>query len=84
MQEYIEADFEIGHLLKEKVIPRAVMYFIGEYSDDLSSLDTTDSIRDVRNYCDSDEEAAPIEDSEDQELKEDEEDVVKTEPETDA
>lgn len=36
----IEADFEMGHFIKERVIPRAVMYFVGEYSDVLSSVDS--------------------------------------------
>lgn len=30
----LEADFEIGHYLKERVVPRAVLYFTGEYNDD--------------------------------------------------
>lgn len=32
----METDFEVGHYLKERVIPRAVLFFTGEADDDLS------------------------------------------------
>lgn len=38
-QEYLENDFEVGHYLKERVIPRAVLYFTGEIEDDISDDD---------------------------------------------
>jgi len=31
LQEFLEADYEMGLELKEKVIPHAIMYFTGEY-----------------------------------------------------
>jgi len=34
MQELLNADFEIGHFFKERVVPRAVLYFTGEALDD--------------------------------------------------
>lgn len=30
----MEADFEIGFYLKERIIPKAVLYFTGEIDDD--------------------------------------------------
>lgn len=38
----LEADFEIGHFIKDRVVPRAVLYFTGEArdeEDDEESLD---------------------------------------------
>jgi nucleosome assembly protein 1-like 1 len=42
IEEYLENDFEIGHFIKERVIPRAVMFFLGEYEDIMSSEETTE------------------------------------------
>lgn len=33
----METDFEIGHYLKERIVPRAVLYFTGENDDDFES-----------------------------------------------
>lgn len=33
----METDFEVGHYLKERIIPRAVLYFTGENDDDYES-----------------------------------------------
>jgi len=41
-QEYLESDFEIGHYLKERVIPRAVLYYTGMIDDDISDDDDDD------------------------------------------
>lgn len=37
-QDYLETDFEIGHYLKERVIPRAVLFFTGEADDEMSEV----------------------------------------------
>ena len=34
MEALLASDIEIGHLLRERVIPRAVLFFTGEASDD--------------------------------------------------
>lgn len=39
LQEFLEADYEMGLELKEKVIPHAVMYFTGEYEADFADFD---------------------------------------------
>lgn len=33
-QVYLESDFEIGHHMKERIIPRAVLFFLGEVEYD--------------------------------------------------
>lgn len=33
-QAILEADFEVGHYLKDRVVPRAVLYYTGEAKDD--------------------------------------------------
>lgn len=38
----MENDFEVGHYLKERVIPRAVLFFTGEIDEDLSDDDSLD------------------------------------------
>ena len=30
MEELLAADFEIGHFIRERIVPRAVLYFTGE------------------------------------------------------
>ena len=30
----LTSDFEIGHMFRERIIPRAVLYFTGEAGDD--------------------------------------------------
>jgi nucleosome assembly protein 1-like 1 len=42
VKEYLESDFEIGHYLKERVIPRAVLYYTGMIDDDISDDDDDD------------------------------------------
>lgn len=39
MQSYLETDFEIGHYLKERVVPRAVLFYTGEIDADISDDD---------------------------------------------
>lgn len=38
-EELYEADFEIGHFLKEFLIPKAVLYYTGELIDEASYED---------------------------------------------
>lgn len=51
------ADFEIGHYLKERVIPKAVLYFTGEIDDDVSSDSSSDSSLNEYYLNDQDEDA---------------------------
>merc|ERR1712002_362329 len=50
MEALVTADIEIGHLLKERVIPRAVLFFTGEVSDDEYDDDDEDDDDDDENY----------------------------------
>lgn len=51
----MEADFEIGHYLKDRIIPRAVLYFTGEVKEDQDeSSDTASNLEVV--YENTDEE----------------------------
>lgn len=43
-QNALETDFEIGHYLKERIIPRAVLYYTGENNDDDIESDESDSL----------------------------------------
>lgn len=38
--QFLETDFEIGYYIKERVIPRAVLFYTGEANDDLDDLDS--------------------------------------------
>jgi nucleosome assembly protein 1-like 1 len=38
----LENDFELGHYMKEQVIPRAVLFFTGEADDDMTEGDSID------------------------------------------
>lgn len=42
LQAYLENDFEVGHYLKERVVPRAVLFFTGEIDEDMSDDDSLD------------------------------------------
>lgn len=35
-QAYLENDFEVGHYLKERVVPRAVLFFTNEIDNEIS------------------------------------------------
>ena len=41
-EELYEADFEIGHFLKEFLIPKAVLYYTGELIDEANYDDEED------------------------------------------
>ncbi|XP_043195431.1 nucleosome assembly protein 1-like 1 [Amphibalanus amphitrite] len=60
VQNLLSADFEIGHYIRERIVPRAVLYFTGE------ALEEDD-------YDDEEEEEEEEEDSEAEEEDEDEE-----------
>ena len=34
VQALLTADFEIGHYIRERIVPRAVLFFTGEALDD--------------------------------------------------
>lgn len=38
----MEADFELGHFIKENIVPKAILYYTGEV-DDISGNDDDDS-----------------------------------------
>jgi len=59
LQEFLEADYELGLELKEKVIPHAVMWYTGEYSN-LGENDDDDEDED-------DDEEGPHQEDDDEE-----------------
>lgn len=53
----MEADFEIGFCLKDRVIPRAVVYFTGEAKEEEDAADTTEEMSNLHVvYGDSEDE----------------------------
>lgn len=52
LQTRLEHDFEIGHYLKERIVPRAVLYYTGENDDDFDSDDDEGSSSDSMGYED--------------------------------
>lgn len=38
--QFLETDFEIGYYIKERIIPRAILFFTGEANDDLDDPDS--------------------------------------------
>merc|ERR1719266_2829805 len=51
-QEILEADFEIGHYIRERIIPRAILFFTGEaleeddYDEDEENEESDDEDKD--------------------------------------
>lgn len=43
-QAYLEHDFEVGHYMKERVIPRAVLFFTGEIDEGMTDDEDDESI----------------------------------------
>lgn len=41
-QSFLENDFEIGHYVKERVVPRAVLFFTNEIDEDISDDESLD------------------------------------------
>ncbi|XP_077517833.1 nucleosome assembly protein 1-like 1 isoform X4 [Amblyomma americanum] len=64
-QALLAADFEIGHVLKERVVPRAVLYFTGEalqedeYDEDEEDMDDEEDDDDQNEFLDEDDENDP-------------------------
>ena len=46
MEALLSTDYEIGHLLRERIIPRAVLFFTGddEYDDEEEESDEGDEV----------------------------------------
>ena len=42
----LTSDFEIGHMIRERIVPRAVLYFTGEIDDDDYDEDDDDDDED--------------------------------------
>lgn len=59
IEAYLENDFEIGHYLKERVVPRAVLYYTGEIDDDISD-DGDDGDFHAENYDEEGEEKTEV------------------------
>jgi len=53
-QALLTADFEIGHYINERIVPRAVLYFTGEALDEDSDYDEDESDPDEDDEEDSD------------------------------
>lgn len=60
IEAYLENDFEIGHYLKERVVPRAVLYYTGEIDDDISEDGEESMNFQAENFDDEEEEKAEI------------------------
>lgn len=60
IEAYLENDFEIGHYLKERVVPRAVLYYTGEIDDDISEDGEESMNFQAENFDDEAEEKAEI------------------------
>ena len=58
VEAYLENDFEIGHYLKERVVPRAVLYYTGEIDDDISEDGEESMNFQAENFDDETEEKA--------------------------
>lgn len=63
---YLIADFEIAQYLKEKIIPKAILFYTGEGVDDEFDEDDYDEDEDDEEAGDSDEEESDEEDSEEE------------------
>lgn len=46
----LAADFEIGHFLRERIVPRSVLYFTGEAIED-DDDDVSPSVLKASIYC---------------------------------
>lgn len=38
MEQLLALDFEIGHFIRERIIPRAVLYFTGDVNDNVGEV----------------------------------------------
>jgi len=53
----LASDFEIGHLIRDRIIPRAVLYFTGEIDDDFDEEGEEEEDDDENDYGDDDDES---------------------------
>nr|XP_024219791.1 nucleosome assembly protein 1-like 1-B [Halyomorpha halys] len=74
-QALLTSDFEIGHYIREKIIPHAVLYFTGEALDD-EDFDSNSSMGDGSESEELDAENIDEEDDEDDEDDDDLEEIV--------
>lgn len=67
-EDLCNADFEIGHFFKEFMIPRAVLYYTGEVTDDAEEYAEDDELEDFfpEKEDDSEDEELDYEDEEDE------------------
>lgn len=56
----LQRDFEIGHYLKERIVPRAVLYYTGEHDDDFDGTDESSDSSDGESLDEHDEAAADL------------------------
>jgi len=71
---YLIADFEIGQYLKEKIIPKAILFYTGEGVDDEFEEDDYDEDEDDEGEDDEDEDGEDEDDEEDDDDDDEEED----------
>merc|ERR1711879_888821 len=48
VQMLLQQDFQIGHYLRERIVPRAVLFFTGEEQGTMRKSQTTKTMRTVR------------------------------------
>lgn len=76
---YLIADFEIGQYLKEKIIPKAILFFTGDGVDDeFDEDDYEDEDEEDEEEGDEDDEGDEDEDDDDDEEEDDEDEVPKS------
>ena len=58
-QALLTADFEIGHYIRERIVPRAVLFFTGEALEDESDVEEEESDEDEDDDSDNDADFDP-------------------------
>merc|ERR1711963_270207 len=58
-QALLTADFEIGHYIRERIVPRAVLFFTGEALEDESDVEEEESDEDEVDDSDNDADFDP-------------------------
>ena len=58
-QALLTADFEIGHYIRERIVPRAVLFFTGEALEDESDVEEEESDEDEDEDSDNDADFDP-------------------------
>ena len=59
LQALLTADFEIGHYIRERIVPRAVLFFTGEALEDESDVEEEESDEDEDDDSDNDADFDP-------------------------